>query len=88
VTIELKYGFPVAQCGNPSVPLGFPVVPVLCCHEQRVFVLERDSVIQRVEQMVIDLNRKASCAADDVRVIGRDADGICWRSQIHCDAEI
>ena len=58
------------QCPNRSVAFGFSVVPFVRRHQQRVLVLERDGVIQRVEQMVIGLDRKAGCPSHDGWAVG------------------
>ena len=46
---------PVMQNSNGSVAFSFSIIPFVRCHQQRVLRLERNGVIQRVKQMVIDL---------------------------------
>ena len=58
------------QCPDGSVAFGFSVVPFVRRHKQRVLVLERNGVIQRVKKMVISLDRKAGCPSNDRRAVG------------------
>jgi hypothetical protein len=58
------------QCPNRSVAFGFPIVPFVRRHKQRVRVLERYGVIQRVKQMVFGFDRKACCPSNDGWTVG------------------
>ncbi len=58
------------QSPNRSVPFGFSIVPFVRCYKQRVLVLERHGVIQRIKQMVIGLNRKAGSPSNNGRAVG------------------
>jgi hypothetical protein len=58
------------QCSNHSVASGLSIVPLVRRHKQRVLVLERNGVIQRVKQMVIGFDRKAGCPSHDGWAVG------------------
>jgi hypothetical protein len=58
------------QCPNRSVAYRFSIVPFVRRHKQRVLVLKRHGVIQRVKQMVFGFDRKAGCPSNDGWVVG------------------
>jgi hypothetical protein len=57
--------FPVMQCPDGCVAFGFSIVPFVRRHKQRILVLERNGVIQRVKKRVIGFDRKAGCPSND-----------------------
>lgn len=69
-TATIKPPLPVMQCPDRSVACGFLMVPFVSSHKQRVLVLERNGVIQRVKQMVIGLHCKAGCPSNKRRAVG------------------
>ena len=58
------------QSPDGSVAFSFSIIPFVRCHKQRVLMLERNGVIQRVKQMVTGFNRKVGCPSNDGWAVG------------------
>jgi hypothetical protein len=49
---------PIGQRHNHSITFCFPAIPIVRCHEHSIVMFECDGVIERVEQVMVGLDRE------------------------------